>query len=116
MTDQPTPKDERLSIEFPGYSGAEANSYAASLANELADIDRSVKLTRTKKDPNTQDAGTILNIALGSAPAALIAGGIAASVRKHRVRIQVNRKNESVNVTGSAAEAAQIIEAIFRKN
>jgi len=104
-----------FSISFPEESGQRANAAAASLADKLKDIDASLAVKRDKPNPNTQDAGTILTIVLGSAPAAAVAGGIAAWIRMRRLVVRITTDDRSIEVSGSGTDAADVIESIFKR-
>jgi hypothetical protein len=95
--------ERKCSIRFLGVSGREAN------------ISPSVIVARDKDNPNTQDLGTVLNIVLGSTPAAAIAAGIAAWMRMHRVKVQIVTSDKTVDVSGDSADTAKIIESVFKK-
>jgi hypothetical protein len=107
--------ERKCSIRFLGISGSEANASASSLGDTLRDISPSVVVARDKDNPNTQDLGVVLNIVLGSTPAAAIAAGIAAWMRMHRVKVQVVTPDRTVEVSGDSADAAKIIESVFKK-
>jgi hypothetical protein len=103
-------------LEFPDVSGGAASNYAASLAKAVAALDPTARVAIQRKDPNTQDAGSILTIILGSAPAAALATGIAAWIRKNRVTVRWTTQKESLDISGNADAAAKIVAAISRKN
>jgi hypothetical protein len=107
--------EQKCSIKFIGISGNEANASAASLTEALRNINPSVIVARDKENPNTQDMGSVLNIVLGSAPAAAIAAGMAAWMRMRRVKVRVITAARTVDVSGDSADAAQIIESVFKK-
>jgi hypothetical protein len=107
--------ERKCSIRFLGVSGREANASAGSLADALQNISPSVIVARDKDNPNTQDLGTVLNIVLGSTPAAAIAAGIAAWMRMHRVKVQIVTSDKTVDVSGDSADTAKIIESVFKK-
>jgi hypothetical protein len=102
-------------ITFPEESGHNANSAAASLAEALKDLDARLIVSRVKGNPNTQDPGSILNIVLGSAPAAAIAAGMAAWIRMRRLVVRINTQDRSIEVSGSSTDAARVIESIFKQ-
>jgi hypothetical protein len=107
--------ERKCSIRFLGVSGSEANASAGSLGAALQDISPSVIVARNKDNPNTQDLGMVLNIVLGSTPATAIAAGIAAWMRMHRVKVQIVTADKTVDVSGDSADAAKIIESVFKK-
>ena len=106
-------KGADFSISFPENSGKEANDSAASLGEKLRDIDPSLTVSRDRVNPDTQDMGAILNIVLGSAPAAAIAAGLAAWIRMKRVKVRITTAERSIEVSGDGPDAARIIESVF---
>jgi Effector Associated Constant Component 1 len=106
---------EKVSIRFPGVPGNEANGLATSLTEALRNLTPPVAVDRFKDDPNTQDMGTVLTIILGSAPAAAIAAGMASWMRMRRVKVQITTNKETVEVSGDGANAAKIIESVFKR-
>ena len=102
-----------FSLCFPDISGREANSFASSLTEKLRDIDASVAVSRDKSNPDTQDMGAILNIVLGSAPAAAIATGLAAWIRIKRVKVRIMTDDRSIDVSGDGPDVAKIIGSVF---
>jgi hypothetical protein len=97
MSSEGAPSQQRFSITFPGESGHRANAAAASLGDAIRDVDASLLVHREKTNPNTQDAGSILTIVLGSAPVAAVAAGIAAWIRMQRLVIRIAAKGPRIN-------------------
>jgi hypothetical protein len=114
MASEDDPSTRTLSVTFPKESGHGANAAAVSLADALRDVDSSLLVTRDKANPNTQDAGSILTIVLGSTPAAAIAAGIAAWIRLRRLVVRITTEDRSIEISGSSTDAAHVIESIFK--
>ena len=104
---------QQFSVRFPNQSSRQAGELVATLSNVLRDLDGSLELSREKSSPDTQDLGTILNIVLGSVPAATVAAGLAAFMRKKRVRVRIDTADRTVDVSGDSEDAARIIESVF---
>jgi hypothetical protein len=115
MSIENDPTHQEVSIRFPGISGSKANASAASLRETLRNINPTVVVGRDKDNPNTQDMGAVLTVVLGSAPVAAIAAGVASWIKIHRVKVQIRTAEQSVDVSGDGADAARIIEAVFKK-
>ncbi len=115
MATTPKVSERSCSIRFPEISGDRANVSASSLIESLRDIDPSLVVSRERDNPNAQDAGTVLTIILGSAPAAAVAAGLASWIRMKRVAVRITTADQSVDVSGDGANAARIIEAVFKK-
>lgn len=102
-------------IAFPGVSDAEANMLAGSLTPAIREMDPHVSVQRRRTNPESQDAGIILGIILGSAAISTVAKGIAAWLARHsgtEIEIQlpdgtsVRVKNASGHDTAETVAAA----------
>jgi hypothetical protein len=70
-------------IAFPGVSDAEANMLAGSLNPAIRETDPNVSVERRRTNAESQDAGIILGIILGSAAVSTVARGIAVWLARH---------------------------------
>lgn len=104
-----------LTVTFPEVSSAEGNRLATSLAEALKDIDPTIAVDRKKERDDTQDAGTILAVLLGSASATAVSRGIAAWIaRNGGARLKIWHKGKLVvDAAGlDSKDASRIAEAI----
>lgn len=99
-------------IAFTEVSPADANRYAADLAETLHSVHQNVKVTQERTRPDTQDAGTILTIVLGAASVTAVAKGIAAWLARHSgARIQISADGSVLATNLDSRDAARIAEA-----
>jgi hypothetical protein len=70
---------ETFIIRFSETSLADANQYAASLADSLKEIDRSIQVQQQRDRPDTQDFGATLAIILGTAAITAITKNLTSS-------------------------------------
>jgi Effector Associated Constant Component 1 len=104
--------DSPFVITFPGASSADANRYAADLAGVLRELDEDIRVSRDRDRPDTQDCGTILQIALGAASVTAVAKGVAAWLARHSgARIQISADGGVVATNLESRDAARIAEA-----
>jgi hypothetical protein len=103
---------EPIIIRFPNVSLAEANQNAASLAESLRDIDRSVKVEQQRDRSDTQDFGATLVLVLGTASVTAIAQGISSWIsRNSGAQIEISHGKVTAKNLNSA-DAARIAEAL----
>jgi len=104
-------------ITFPETTDDQRNRWAASLADALRGIDPSLHVDRVRTNPDAQDFGASLAIALGTASATAIAKGIAAWIARQpgRAVIEIS-KDGKVRASGiDSPDAARIAEAFAKR-
>jgi hypothetical protein len=104
-------------VSFKDVSTAEANVYAASLADAVKDVDRAIKAERVRERGDTQDFGATLAIILGSASATAIATGISHWLARHSgVRLEIRTPAGEIIATNlDSKDAPQIAQAFVKK-
>ena len=102
-------------IEFPNASTAEANRYAADLANALRDADPRVHAAQRRDNEAAQDLGTALQVVLGAASITAVAKGIATWIAAHTgTSIHIKRSGEVIVTNIGPGETARIAEALSK--
>ena len=69
--------DQELVVTFDNASVADANRFAAELAEVLRDADDPIETEQARDDPDAQDFGATLVLVLGSGAAIALAKGVA---------------------------------------
>jgi hypothetical protein len=109
---------EPVYITFHGVTAAEADKLAGSLLSSVRETDRNLSVARHKDNPESQDAGAILALVLGSAAIGSVAKGIAQWIAKHAgttIRIQ-SPDGTSVDIKNATGQdTAQIVQAALQK-
>ncbi len=102
-------------IKFENVSDMEANKYAAELGEFLSEITPNIQISQERANARTQDAGTILQIILGSGAAVSIAKGIADWLRK-RPGTSLEITNDAVSAKNiSSSDAVKLTEIFVNK-
>ncbi|WP_327257473.1 effector-associated constant component EACC1 [Streptomyces sp. NBC_01244] len=110
-----------LAIGLVGEDGAEENDWAAELVELLAERTPALNVRRIKADPLTQDLGAVLAIVLGSSSVTVLAGGLAAWLRRRNTVSMVLKKRDrhgatvDVTVRGRPDERIEKIVTEFLK-
>jgi hypothetical protein len=101
-----------LVLSFEAASLAEANRYAAELAERLRDADAPITVTETRADPNAQDFGATLAILLGTPAVIALAKGVADWLRmRPEAKVTIKGKNGEIIASGlTSGDARAIIE------
>jgi len=108
--------NDRIIITFPEVALDAGNVHAASLADQLRDVDRSIQVERVKQRPDTMDFGATLVLVLGTAAATEIAKGIAQWIARHKTKVQLTTGAGTLTISDSDPEsAAKIIQALSQK-
>jgi hypothetical protein len=70
--------EHRLTLSFEGADVAEANRFAAELAQRLRDADAPIDGREARADPSAQDFGATLVLLLGAPAVVALAKGVSA--------------------------------------
>jgi hypothetical protein len=107
---------DRIILTFPDVSLDTANIYAASLSDELKDVDQSIQVERLKQRPDTMDFGATLVLVLGTAAATEIAKGISQWIGRYKTKVQLSTEAGTLTISDSDPESsAKIIQALSQK-
>jgi hypothetical protein len=102
---------QSIDIRFPGVTPDVANALAESLAKDIQasvkDDGKPVKPDIRRIDPQAQDFGTSLVLALGAPAAVILANAIRDWMRRKEVVIEVNK----TTIRGHQ-DAAEIVKAL----
>lgn len=103
---------QQVTLAFEGASLAEANRFAAELAERLRDSDAPMEVQETRVDPNAQDFGATLAILLGTPAVIALAKGVADWLRmRPDAKITLKDKSGTIIASGlTSADARAIIE------
>lgn|SRR5262245_16719873 len=108
--------DQRITLSFPDVTLDVGNQCAASLANQLKDVHKSVQVERQRKRADTMDFGATLVLLLGTAAVTEIAKGVAQWIARHRTRVELTVGTTSLTISDSDPEAtAKIVRALSAK-
>jgi hypothetical protein len=101
---------QEVTLSFEDASLAEANRYAAELAERLRDAD--VAVTERRADPNAQDFGATLAILLGTPAVIALAKGVADWLRmRPEAKVTLKDSHGTIIASGlTSADARAIIE------
>jgi uncharacterized membrane protein len=101
-----------LTLVFEEASLADANRYAAELAERLREADAPMVVTETRADPTAQDFGATLAILLGTPAVIALAKGVAAWLRmRPEAKVTLKDKDGTIIASGlTSADARAIIE------
>jgi hypothetical protein len=105
--------DQELVLSFDGVSVADANRFAAELAEVLRDADEPIEATQTRDDPNSQDFGATLLLVLGSTAVVALAKGVAkwlAAKPDGSVTIRDRKSGEIIAKGLTSRDARAVIE------
>ncbi len=94
------PKGEII-LTFPDVSLGDANIYAASLSDELMDLDRSIQVERPKRESDTMDFGATLVLVLGTAAVTEVAKGISQWIGRHKTKVQLSTDGCTLTISDS---------------
>lgn len=70
-------EQQTVRIKFEGVPLADRNRYAEDLLQTLASTDRSIRISREREDPASQDFGATLVLVLGTPAVLALARGVA---------------------------------------
>jgi hypothetical protein len=105
---------QKLTVQFQELPMNEANKYANSLTDLIVDCDASAEVKRSKLNPDTQDAGTVLQIVLAAASVKLVAAGIKAWLERNS-GCQISITTDSIQINNiNSTNAAKVLEAIMK--
>ena len=98
--------DNTFQIRFVDCTPDEANVLAEELANDLREVDPSVDVQRRKESSTTQDFGSILVLVLQTTAATVVAGGVAAFLKRWGAKIVISKDGHVVaeNIDGRTVE------------
>jgi hypothetical protein len=107
-------ENESLILSFPGVSAADGNVYAGTLSNDLLRIDPSLKVERSRTNPDTQDFGATLILVLGTASVQAVVRGLTSwLVRNSGARIDITTSTGKVVAKNiDSRDASRIAEAL----
>jgi Effector Associated Constant Component 1 len=106
------PTEHRLTLSFEGADVAEANRFAAELAERLRDADTLIDVRETRADPNAQDFGATLVLLLAAPAVVALAKGVSAWLAmRPNAKVTLKRKDGTVIASGlTSADARAVIE------
>jgi hypothetical protein len=106
------PTEHRLTLSFEGAAVAEANRFAAELAERLRDADAPIDVQETRADPNAQDFGATLVLLLAAPAVVALAKGVSAWLAmRPNAKVTLKWKNGTVIASGlTSADARAVIE------
>jgi len=83
-----------LTLSFEGADVAEANRFAAELAEQLREADAPIEVRETRVDPSSQDFGATLVLLLGAPAVVALAKGVSAWLAmRPDAKITIKRKD-----------------------
>jgi membrane-associated two-gene conflict system component 1 (EACC1) len=106
------PTKHRLTLSFEGADVADANRFAAELAERLRDADAPIDVRETRADPSAQDFGATLVLVLASPAVVALAKGVSAWLAmRPNAKITLKGKDGTVIASGlTSADARAVIE------
>jgi len=105
------PTEHRLTLSFEGADIAEANRFAAELAERLRDTDAPINVRETRAAPDAQDFGATLVLLLGAPAVVALAKGISAWLAMRPNAKVTLKKDGTVIASGlTSADARAVIE------
>jgi len=109
--------EHRLMLSFEGAQVAEANRFAAELAERLRDTDANIDVRQTRADAGAQDFGATLVLLLGTPAVVALAKGVSAWLSM-RPNAKITLKGEDGTIIASgltSADARALIEQRLSK-
>jgi hypothetical protein len=90
---------EEFVIEFVGATPAEAELLAENLRGKLLAADSTIRVERTRSDPQTMNAGAILTAVLGATATANVAKAISDWLFQHdRITLDIKVKDKEIHI------------------
>jgi hypothetical protein len=107
----------QLTLSFEGADVAEANRFAAELAERLRDADAPIDVRQTRADPNAQDFGATLVLVLATPAVIALAKGVSAWLAmRPNAKITVKGRDGTVIASGlTSSDARTVIEQRLAK-
>ena len=111
------PSEHRLTLSFEGADLAEANRFAAELAEWLRDAGGPIDVREVRADPNAQDFGSTLVLLLGAPAVVALAKGVSAWLAmRPNAKVTLRGKDGTVIASGlTSADARAVIESRLGK-
>jgi hypothetical protein len=113
------PIEHRLTLSFEGTADvAEANRFAAELAERLRDADEPIDVRETRADPSAQDFGSTLVLLLAAPAVVALAKGVTAWLAmRPNAKVTLKGKDGTVIASGlTSADARAVIEQQLGKS
>jgi len=109
--------EHRLTLSFEGADLADANRFAAELAERLRDAEEEIEVRETRADPNAQDFGATLVLLLGAPAVVALAKGVSAWLAmRPNAKVTLKDKDGTIIASGlTSADARAVIERKLRK-
>jgi Effector Associated Constant Component 1 len=109
--------DYLLTLSFEGADVAEANRFAAELAERLRDADAPIDVRETRADPSAQDFGATLVLVLGTPAVIALAKGVSAWLAmRPNAKVTLKGRDGTLIASGlTSADARAVIEERFGK-
>jgi membrane-associated two-gene conflict system component 1 (EACC1) len=106
------PTELLLTLSFDGADAAEANRFAAELAERLRDADAPINVQEMRADPNAQDFGATLALLLAAPTVVALAKGISAWLAmRPDAKVTIKGKDGTLIASGlTSADARAVIE------
>jgi hypothetical protein len=106
------PTEHQVTLSFEGADLAEANRFAAELAERLRDADAPIDVRETRADPNAQDFGATLVLLLAAPAVVAFAKGVSAWLAmRPNAKVTLKGKDGTVIASGlTSADARAVIE------
>ncbi len=97
---------QRFIITFDQSSAADANRWASELREVLLDATEDVEVEQQRENPNSQDLGTMLQLAAIGAPAVVaVAKSLGNWLVKHReARIKIKTPHGEIDASNLASQ------------
>jgi hypothetical protein len=101
-----------LTLSFEGADTAEANRFAAELAERLRDADAPIDVRETRTDASAQDFGATLVLVLGTPAVIALAKGVSAWLAmRPNASVTIKGKDGTLIARGlTSADARAVIE------
>jgi hypothetical protein len=107
MSDQ-----QQLTLSFEGADIAEANRFAAELAERLRDAESPIDVHEARADPTAQDFGATLVLLLGTPAVIALAKGLSSWLAmRPNAKVTIKGKDGTIIASGlTSADARAVIE------
>ncbi|MGC1295298.1 MAG: hypothetical protein WA869_09665 [Alloacidobacterium sp.] len=108
--------EHQLTLSFEGADVAEANRFAAELAERLRDADASIDVQQRRADPSAQDFGATLVLVLGAPAVIALAKSVSAWLAmRPNAKVTIKGRDGTVIASGlTSTDARAVIEKRLR--